>query len=304
MPSLKTVTTSTLVISYHDHGPTSGWPVILSHGFPYAPCLFDAAVPHLTSRGARVIVPYLRGFGPTAFRSPETPRSGQQAALGSDLMALADALFPGNDNGEKPKVVLAGFDWGGVASCTAAALWPSRVAGLVSYAGYDVVDVAAQARPSHPSLEAVMWYQHLFQTERGRHCLRDHRRDLCRLLWRQWSPGWCPGDDVFDRAAAAFDNPDFVDVVIHAYRFCFGLEPGVPELQDLEDRLAEKPKITVPCITLDGTQDPLKPGGSASHDEMFIGPHERRVFNVGHAFPAEAAKDFADAIYDVYMWSQ
>lgn len=162
MSDIKTVTTPDLVISYHDHGPASGWPVILSHGFPYAPCLFDAAIPFLTSRGARVIVPYLRGFGPTAFRSLETTRSGQQAALGSDLMALADALFPddkGDDGGRKP--ILAGFDWGGVASCTAAALWPSRVAGLVSYAGYDVVDVAAQARPSDPSLEAVMWYQHL-----------------------------------------------------------------------------------------------------------------------------------------------
>lgn len=158
MSDIKTVTTPDLVISYHDHGPASGWPVILSHGFPYAPCLFDAAIPFLASRGARVIVPYLRGFGPTAFRSADAPRSGQQAALGSDLMALADALFPESD-GRKP--IVAGFDWGGVASCTAAALWPGRVAGLVSYAGYDVVDVAAHARPSDPSLEAVMWYQHL-----------------------------------------------------------------------------------------------------------------------------------------------
>ncbi|KAF7519797.1 hypothetical protein G7054_g12982 [Neopestalotiopsis clavispora] len=202
---------------------------------------------------------------------------------------------PDKDNKKKKiKPVIAGFDWGGVASCVVAALWPERVAGLVSYAGYDIVDVASQASPASPLLESVMWYQHL----------ASHRRDLCRLLWQQWSPGWHFSDAAFARAAAAFDNPDFVSVVIHAYRFCFGLEPSLPELEALEQRLAEKPKITVPCITLDGSQDPLKPGGSASHDQMFTGRHERREFNVGHAFPAEAAKEFADAIYDVHLWSQ
>ncbi|ETS82401.1 hypothetical protein PFICI_04277 [Pestalotiopsis fici W106-1] len=317
MAELKTAQTPTLLIKYHDHGPADGWPVILSHGFPYAPSAFDDVVPLLTRRGARVLVPYLRGFGPTRFRDAETPRSGQQAALGTDLLALMDVVLGSpDDNDEKEggdddnhnnksnkKPIVAGFDWGGVASCVVAALWPERVAGLVSYAGYDIVDVAGQASPAKPFLESIMWYQHLFQTERGRQCLQDHRRDLCRLLWQQWSPGWHPSDDVFARAASAFDNLDFVDVVIHAYRFCFGLESGLPELAALEKKLAEKPKITVPCITLDGSQDPLKPGGSASHDEMFTGRHERRQFNVGHAFPAEAAKEFADAIYDVYMWS-
>ncbi|KAK9776575.1 putative Alpha/Beta hydrolase protein [Seiridium cardinale] len=296
MAELKTATTPVLSIKYYEHGSPTGWPVVLSHGFPYSPVAFDDVIPHLVSGGARVIVPYLRGYGPTRFLSPETMRSGQQAALGSDVVALLDAL--GID-----KAVLAGFDWGGVVSCVGAALWPERVAGLVSYAGYDVVDLARQADPFGPGLESVMWYQHLFQSERGRKCLAENRRELCRLLWTQWSPGWAFSDDVWQRTASAFDNPDFVDVVIHAYRFIQGQAPGDPGLEGLEQRLAKKPKITVPCITLDGSQDPLKPGGSVSHAEMFAGRHERREMNVGHAFPAEAPKEFAEAILDVHSWS-
>ncbi|RYC53707.1 hypothetical protein CHU98_g12502 [Xylaria longipes] len=147
-----------------------------------------------------------------------------------------------------------------------------------------------------------MWYQHLFQSERGRKCLERDRKALCKLLWKQWSPTWEFADETFERTAEAFENPDFVDVVIHAYRFVHGKEAGDPALDHLETKLAAKPKITVPCITLDGTQDPLKPGGSASHAEMFVGRHERRVFEVGHAFPAEAPEAFAQAIIDVHNW--
>ena len=292
---MKKIRTDTLEIAYRETGAAEGWPVVLSHGFPYDVHAYDEVAPILEAAGARVIVPYLRGFGPTRFLSTETMRSGQQAALGSDVIGLLDAL-------NLPAAILAGFDWGGLASCVAAALWPNRVTGLVSYAGYDVVDVARLGHAFTPSLEHAMWYQHLFQIERGRECLRDYRRDLTRMLWQQWSPHWRFEETTFERTAASFDNPDFVDVVIHAYRFCFGLEPGDPQLEHLEKRLAEKPRITVPAVTLDGTSDPLKPGGTADHAPMFVGKHEHRVIEGGHALPHEAPAAFAEAVLTVHRW--
>jgi len=293
--SSRSVRTDVLEIAYQESGSPGGWPVVLSHGFPYDVHAYDQVVPTLAAAGARVIIPYLRGFGPTRFLSPATLRSGQQAALGSDVISLLDAL-------KLDTAILAGFDWGGLASCVATALWPDRVAGLVSYAGYDVIDVKRLGHAFPPSLEHAMWYQHLFQIERGRDCLRTYRRDLCRMLWEQWSPNWKFDDDTFERTATSFDNPDFVDVVIHAYRFCFGLEAGDPKLDPLEARLAEMPKITVPTITLDGTSDPLKPGGTADHAKMFVSRHEHRAFECGHAFPHEAPEAFADAVLTVHRW--
>lgn len=292
---MRTVKTDTLEIAYSEHGSPDGWPVVLSHGFPYDVHAYDEVAPRLAEAGARVIVPYLRGFGPTRFRSGSTMRSGQQAALGKDVIDLLDALGI-------EKAILAGYDWGGLASCVASALWPDRVAGLVSYAGYDVIDVNRLGRAYQPNLEQAVWYQHLFQHERGRECLALHRRDLCKILWKQWSPTWAFDDATFDRTAASFDNPDFVDVVIHSYRFDFGNAAGDPALADLETRLAEKPPITVPAITIDGTQDPLKPGGTADHARMFKARHEHRVVECGHNLPWEAPHDFADAITTVHGW--
>jgi len=296
MSTLKTIETKFLEIAFLDEGPASGWPVILAHGFPYDVHAFDEVVPHLAQAGARVIVPFLRGFGPTRFLHKDTMRSGQQAALGHDVIDLLDALGI-------QRAILAGNDWGGVASCVASALWPERVTGLVSYAGYDIVDVERLGHAFAPALENVQWYQHLFQLERGRECLAQHRRALCRILWEQWSPGWKFDDATFERTASSFDNPDFVDVVIHCYRFCFGTAAGDPALASLEDRLAAKPKIGVPTITLDGTQDPLKPGGTANHAPMFIARHEHRVVDCGHNLPWEAPDDFADAILTVRAWT-
>lgn len=254
-------------------------------------------MPRLAAAGARVIVPYVRGYGPTRFLSKETMRSGQQAALGKDLIDLLDALGI-------QRAILAGYDWGSLASCVASVLWPERVAGLVSYAGYDIVDVERLKHSFAPSLEAVQWYQHLFQLERGRECLALHRRNLCRILWTQWSPTWAFDNATFERTAASFDNPDFVDVVIHCYRFCFGTETGDPALASLERRLATKPKIDVPAITLDGTQDPLKPGGTAGHANTFTAQHEHRVIDCGHNLPAEAPDAFAAAILTVRKWTK
>lgn len=292
---MQTVTTDTLEIAYFDLGRDNGWPVVLSHGFPYDPHAYDEVAPLLVEAGARVIVPYLRGFGPTRFLSASSMRSGQQAALGKDVVDLLDAL------GIK-RAILAGYDWGGLASCVASALWPERVSGLVSYAGYDVIDVKRLGHSYLPSLENAVWYQHLFQHERGRECLTLHRRDLCRLLWQQWSPTWPFDDETFERTAVSFDNPDFVDVVIHSYRFDFGNEAGDPTLADLEVHLAAKPPVLVPAITLDGRLDPLKPGGTADHATMFKARHEHRAVDCGHNLPWEAPKDFADAIITVHAW--
>jgi pimeloyl-ACP methyl ester carboxylesterase len=292
---LKTAETDVLRIAYLEHGRNDGWPVILSHGFPFDVHAFDEVASILAQAGARVIVPYIRGFGPTRFVSRAIMRSGQQAARAFDVVQLADATGL-----ERP--ILAGFDWGGNASCAAAALWPERVGGLVSYAGYDIIDVNGQRRPMAPSLERVFWYQHLFQTERGRDCLTAYRRELCRMLWREWSPTWPFDEATFARSAVSFDNPDFVEVVIHCYRWLFGREPGDPALQAFEDRLAQRPRITVPTVTMDGTADPLKPGGTAEHAGMFTGPHEHRIVDAGHNLPQEAPDAFAEAVIRVHDW--
>jgi pimeloyl-ACP methyl ester carboxylesterase len=292
---VKSVETDALKIAYVEYGPSTGWPVILSHGFPYDVHAFDDVAPILARAGARVIAPYTRGFGPTRFVSDAVMRSGQQAARGRDIVQLAEALGL-----ECP--ILGGFDWGGNASCVAAALWPERIGGLVSYASYDVIDVSQQRHPAAPSLERVFWYQHLFQTERGRECLTEHRRELCRMLWSEWSPGWRFDEATFARSAASFDNPDFVDVVIHCYRFNFGLEAGDPALQPLEDRLVQKPAIEVAAMTIDGAIDPLKPDGTAEHARMFVAPHEHRIIDAGHNLPQQEPKAFADAVMKVRDW--
>jgi pimeloyl-ACP methyl ester carboxylesterase len=284
--------TRSLRIAYLQDGPADGWPVILSHGFPYDVHAFGQVVPTLIDAGARVIRPYCRGFGPTCFLSGDVPRSGQQAARGLDILQLTDALAL-----DRP--ILGGFDWGGNASCVAAALWPERFSGLVSYAGYDIIDVAGQRAPIDPGLERICWYQHLFQTERGRAGLAADRRGIAALLWREWSPSWSFDDTVFERSAKAFDNPDFVDVVIHCYRWMLATIEGDPSLQEVENRLAGRPAIVIPAVTLDGMRDPLKPGGTAEQSSMFVGPHEHRTVDCGHALPQEAPQAFAKAVLRV-----
>jgi len=286
---MKNIRAGVLETHYYEDGPRNGWPVILSHGFPYDIHAYDEVVPILVHNGARVIRPYLRGFGPTRFIAETTPRMGQQAALGSDLLAFIDAL-------KLKKVILGGYDWGGLSSCVVAALWPERVAALVSYASYDINDIERMRQPFEPMLESVIWYQNLFQLERGRLCLEKYRRQLCRLLWQQWSPAWDFDETTFNTTAASFENPDFVDVVIGCYRHCMGMISGLPAYEVLEKKLAAKPAITVPSVTLDGLDDPLKPGGTKTHAKMFTGFHEHRVVKCGHNLPQEKPAEFAEAI--------
>ena len=293
--SVKTIKTDTLLVGYIEFGSVDGWPVILSHGFPYDVHAFNEVALILTQAGARVIAPYTRGFGPTRFLSGDAMRNGQQVARGSDIIQLCDAL------GLK-RPIIGGFDWGGNASCVAAAIWPERIGGLVSYASYDIIDIQQQKHALPPSLERVCWYQHLFQSERGRECLTENRYEIGRLLWSEWSPDWQFDEAVYARTAAAFDNPDFVDIVIHCYRFMHGLEAGDPTFQHQEDFLAKKPKIKVPTVTMDGKADPLKPGGTADHAKLFLGLHEHLVINAGHNVPQEAPQAFADAVMKVHNW--
>ena len=289
---MKHVVAGVLDVAYHEIGPHDGPPVILMHGFPYDAHAYDAAAHRLAAAGRRCIIPFLRGYGPTRFRATDTPRSGQQAALGADALALMDALAI-------PQAVLAGYDWGGRAACIVAALWPERVTGLVSCGtAYNIQDIANAVDPVDPEQEYRSWYMYYFNTERGRAGLASNRAALCRLLWTLWSPTWRFDEAVFARSAAAFDNPDFVDVVIHSYRHRLGRVPGDPACDGIEGRLAAQPAISVPTIVLQGRDDgvypPKDPDSFASH---FTGRFEPRLVpGAGHNLPQEMPDAFADAV--------
>lgn len=288
---LKQVNAGVLNVTYDEQGDSAARAVFLLHGFPYDIHAYDEVVPALTAAGCRVIVPYLRGYGPTRFLAAATPRSGQQAVLAHDLLALIDALAI-------PQALLAGYDWGGRAACIVAALWPQRVRGLVSVGGYNIQDIAGNAKPQSPQNELRYWYQYYFHGERGRAGLAQNRYEFCKLLWRLWSPNWQFDEETYRRSASAFDNPDFVEVVIQSYRHRYGLAPGDPAVDPTELLLAAQPSIGVPAIALDGGGDGVSlSGGSEQHARFFSGPYQRRVIPlVGHNLPQEAPADFAAAI--------
>jgi pimeloyl-ACP methyl ester carboxylesterase len=271
-----------------------GLVVMLLHGFPYDIHSYVDVAPWLAARGCRTIVPYLRGYGPTRFRDAAAPRSGEQAAIGADLIALMDAL------GVR-RALFAGYDWGGRAACVGAALWPDRCTGLVSVNGYLIQDIAKAMTPAKPEREVPLWYQYYFQMERGRAGLAANRRGIARILWQQWSPNWPFDDATFERTAAAHDNPDYVEVVIHSYRHRFGLADGDPQYADLQRRLAALPVIAVPAITLDGGGDGVAPAsdGTAAAAK-FTGRRSHRVIpRAGHNLPQEEPEAFAAAVMEL-----
>lgn len=283
-------TTPVLDIAYEYAGPDDGPPVILLHGFPYDVRGYDEVADRLAARGARVLAPYLRGFGPTRFRDAATPRSGQQAAIAQDLLDFMDAL-------EIERAVVAGYDWGGRAACIVSALWPERVLGLVSADGYNVQDIANALEPSSPKWEATFWYQYYFHNERGRRGLERNREELCELLWRMWSPEWTGASAAFPASAPSLHNPDFVDVVIHSYRHRYGLAEGDSRYGAIEDQLAAQPPITVPTVVLEGGADGVGGPMPAEDRERFTGPYEHRLLaGIGHNAPQEAPEAFADAV--------
>ena len=288
---LKTIKAGSLEVAYLDAGPRDGWPCVMCHGFPYDVHAFAEVAPRLAAAGARVIVPYLRGYGPTRLLSTDTPRSGEQAALASDLLALLDVLAI-------PKAVVGGYDWGGRACCILSALWPERVVALVSGNSYNIQNIARSLEPAGAEREAAMWYQYYFHSERGRRGLARNRREIARLLWRMWSPRWQFDDATFERSAAAFDSPDFVDIVIHSYRHRFGLVPGDPAMAHIETRLVVQPPISVPAITIDGDADGVN-RGTAHHASKFTGPHRHRVFKAaGHNPLQERPAEWVQAVLD------
>ncbi|MET3842985.1 pimeloyl-ACP methyl ester carboxylesterase [Bradyrhizobium sp. OAE829] len=291
---LRSIDAGVLRIAYYEAGPADGPVVMLMHGFPYDIHAYVDVAPQLAAEGCRVIVPYLRGYGPTRFRDKVTRRSGEQAALGADLMALMDAL-------DIKRAVFAGYDWGGRAACIGAALWPERCIGLVSVNSYNIQDIAKAMVPARPDREAALWYQYYFQLERGRAGLAADRRGIAKLLWQQWSPNWHFDDACFERTAVAHDNPDYVEVVIHSYRHRYGLAEGDPQYADLQRRLAAQPAIVVPTITLDGDGDGVSPATDGSKSApKFAGRRVHRVVpRAGHNLPQEEPEAFAAAVLEL-----
>lgn len=288
MVAIQTVETADLLIAYEEHGAPDGPAVVLLHGFPYDARSYDAVAPALADAGCRVIVPYLRGYGLTRFRDPATPRSGEQAALGSDLIALIEALGLGRS-------IVAGYDWGGRAACIASALRPDLIAGLVTVCGYNMFG-PPMTGPVDPAFEHLLWYQYYLNMHRGRAMLEQNRRGFCRYLWTIWSPHWAFDDETFEATAVAFDNPDFVDVVLHSYRHRMAQVPGDPALAELAMRVEARPDIAVPTVVLHGDSDSA-PLAMSLDRSRFTGAYERRVVEgAGHNLPQEKPGAMIEAV--------
>jgi len=292
----RSVQTPVLNIAYEESGEANGFPIVLLHGFPDDVHAFDEVTPPLGTAGYRVLVPYLRGYGPTRFRDPAAPRMAEQAAIGQDLIDFADAL-------SLRQMALAGYDWGGRAAAIVAALHPDRVRATVIIGGYTIQNVFAPQQPAPPEVERELWYQWYFNTERGRAGLAANRRSLCKLLWQTWSPGWRFSDETYNRTAPSFDNPDFVDVVIHSYRHRNGNAPGEERFLQMEQQLAQRPKIAAPSILLYGANDPLaRPASDVTPPEHAVFPAlvARRVIpGAGHFLPREKPETVSSALLEL-----
>jgi pimeloyl-ACP methyl ester carboxylesterase len=291
---LKQVDAGLLNVGYVESGPAQGTPVLLLHGWPYDIHTYADVVPRLAAAGYRVIVPYLRGYGTTRFLAAGSVRNGQPAALATDAIALLDAL-------KIRKAIVAGCDWGARTADILAAIWPERCKGLVAVSGYLIGSQAAGQNPLPPPAELQWWYQFYFATARGRAGYEKYRREFARLIWQIASPQWKFDDATFDRSAAAFDNPDHVDIVIHNYRWRLGLAEGESRYDDIEKRLAEAPVISVPTITLEGDANGAPHPDPAVYAKKFSGRYSHRNLGggIGHNLPQEAPGEFADAIVEV-----
>jgi pimeloyl-ACP methyl ester carboxylesterase len=291
---LKRIDAGVLNVGYIETGPADGKVVLLLHGWPYDVHTYAGVAPRLEKAGYRVIVPHLRGYGPTRFLSAETVRNGQQSALAQDAVALLDAL-------EIRQAIVGGCDWGARTANIMAALWPERIRGMVSVSGYLIGNRATAGTPLVPEAEYQWWYQYYFVTERGRAGYEKYRREFARLIWRLASPRWKFDDATFDASATAFDNPDHVAIVIHNYRWRLGLAEGEARYDELEKRLASAPAIGVPTITLEGDANGAPHPDASAYAGKFTGRYEHRVVagGIGHNLPQEAPAAFAKAIVDV-----
>jgi pimeloyl-ACP methyl ester carboxylesterase len=294
MEGTKQIDAGVLNVGYAEAGPTDGPAVVLLHGWPYDVHSYVDVAPLLAQEGYRAIVPYLRGYGTTRFLSDETFRNGQQSVLALDTIALMDALGI-------ERAILGGCDWGARTAGVVAALWPERCKALVSVSGYLIGSPEANKRPLPPKAELQWWYQYYFATERGRAGYEEYRHDFARLIWTIASPEWEFDDATFDRSAAAFENPDHVDLVVHNYRWRLGLAEGDPQYDDLEKRLAAAPVIAVPTITLEGDANGAPHPGATSYAKKFSGTYTHRLVEggIGHNLPQEAPQEFAEAVVEV-----
>jgi pimeloyl-ACP methyl ester carboxylesterase len=290
---LKEVNAGLLSVGYAEAGPSEGPVVVLLHGWPYDIHSFVDVTPRLTSSGYRVIVPYLRGHGTTRFLSGDTVRNAQQSVVALDIVALMDAL-------RIQQAIIGGFDWGARTANVLAALWPERCSAIVAVGGYIINNVEANRVPLAPEAEHGWWYQYYFATERGRRGYAANRRAFNKLIWKASSPKWAFDDATFDRTARAFDNPDHVSIVIHNYRWRLGLEAGESRYDELEQKLSQRPKISVPAITIASDFDGPAASGTG-YAGQYTGPHAHRILkDVGHNVPQEAPDEFARAIVDVH----
>ena len=296
--ALKQIDAGVLNVGNAEAGKSDGPAVVLLHGWPYDIHSFVDVAPRLSQAGYRVIVPYLRGYGSTRFLSSTTPRNGQQSVVAVDIIALMDALKIG-------RAILGGFDWGARTADIIAALWPERCKGLVSVSGYLISSQQAGQVPLPPQAELQWWYQYYFATERGRVGYDKYRRNFAKLIWQIASPKWNFDEATFERSAAAFDNPDHVCIVIHNYRWRLGLAEGEAKYDELEQRLAKAPNISMPTMTLEGDANGAPHPGASAYARKFLGRYEHRLITggVGHNLPQEAPGDFAQAIIDVDAYS-
>ncbi|HXP54604.1 MAG TPA: alpha/beta hydrolase [Streptosporangiaceae bacterium] len=292
--AVRQVEAGVLSVAYAEAGPADGPVVMLLHGWPYDIHSYAEVTPRLAAAGYRVIVPYLRGYGPTRFLSDETPRNGQQSALAADAIALMDALGIG-------AAIIGGFDWGARTANVVAAVRPERCRALVSVSGYLIGNQSAGHTPLAPAAEQSWWYQFYFATERGQAGYDLNRRDFARLIWRTASPRWAFDDATFDRSAASLHNEDHTSIVIHNYRWRLGLAEGEPQYAQLERKLGAAPVITVPTITLEGDANGAPHPEPHTYRAKFSGRYEHRTITggVGHNLPQEAPQAFAQAVLDL-----
>lgn len=296
---LKQVNAGLLNVGYVEAGPSNGTPVILLHGWPYDIHSYETVAPKLAAKGYHVIVPYLRGHGTTTFLSDKTFRNGQQAAVALDIIALMDAL-------KIDKAILGGYDWGARTADIIAALWPERTIGLVSVSGYLINNLERNKLPLSPKAEQGWWYQYYFATARGKAGYEANRNEFAKLIWKNVSPEWKFDEQTFQRSASAFNNPDYINIVIHNYRWRLSLEPGEAKYDVYEKKLAQSPVITVPAITLDGDADGVAPAtDGAAYANKFTGKYKHLIVKgAGHNLPQEQPDAFADAIVTVDAYAK
>lgn len=287
---LQTVCTSNLKIAYDEWGPQEGRQLILLHGFPDDVHAWNEVASILAIKNCHVLIPYLRGFGATTFLHESIPKVGQQAAIGSDVLAFMDALG-------LQQAVLAGYDWGCRAACVASVLAPERVAALLAIGGYNIHNIKATVNPASPAEEKECWYHWYFTMERGKKGLEQNRYGLCHMLWKHWSPYWEFDEETFNRTAKSFENPDFIPVVIEEYRHCYGYDPGDPQYKEIEQFLAQQPNITVPSMVLHGDSDGVHPTHRSIQPMVkFPEGTKRQVVSGGHFLPHENPEAVAGAL--------